>query len=53
MNFAMLLLAEKTTRNSGSVLRSAMVTTISDGAMPFRIVRNHEPNERLGIRVAR
>jgi hypothetical protein len=46
MNFAMLLLGEQTTRNSDSVLRSAMVTTISDGATPVRMVRNHEPKER-------
>jgi hypothetical protein len=46
MNFAMILLGEQTSRNSDSLLLNAMVTTISDGATPFRMVRNHEPKER-------
>ena len=46
MNLASLLVLLPTTKNSVSVFCSAIVITNSEGASPWRMVRNQEPNDR-------
>jgi hypothetical protein len=45
MNFARAQTLAETKRKSGSVWRSAWATTISEGGMPGRMVRNQDPKE--------
>src|SRR5580704_13268276 len=45
MNFAREPFFAEPRRKSGSMCRSAVATTNSDGGMPGRMVRSHDPNE--------
>src|ERR1700689_4568658 len=56
MNFAREPLFAEPMRKSGSIWRSALATTNSDGGMPGRMVRSHDPNwsqTSLGAATAR
>src|ERR1700730_10673993 len=56
MNFAREPFFAEPRRKSGSMCRSALATTNSDGGMPGRMVRSHDPNESqtsLGATTAR
>src|ERR1700674_2443487 len=56
MNFAREPFFAEPRRKSGSRWRSALATTNSDGGMPGRMVRSHDPNESqtsLGATTAR
>ena len=45
MNFAQLLVFEQTERNSANLFCMAVRTINSEGDIPVRIVRSHDPND--------